>query len=191
VLGCWVSHWRSGTAKRRATRTALPRLATQRAEALCWSPSQIRAVRWGAYLHDVGKMASPDGVLLKPGPSNAEEWAVMRSHVAEGVILAAGLDFLTDTMLVVVPHHLERWNGQGYPAGKTGREISLAGRVFALCAVYDALTSERPYKAAWTPEAALAELTAQAGKHFDAMLTGVFVELLHDGRGARPWPALS
>lgn len=80
-------------------------------------------------------------------------------------------------MAVVRDHH-ERWDGQGYPAGKAGREISLAGRLFALCDVYDALISTRPYKAAWTQRAALNEITAQAGRHFDAVLAGVFVEML-------------
>lgn len=162
-------------------------LATRVAEALCWSPSQIRAVRWGAYLHDIGKIAVPDAVLLKPGPLTAGERAVMRSHVERGLILAAALDFLPDTALEVVRDHHERWDGQGYPAGKAGREISLAGRVFALCDVYDALTSVRPYKAAWTHEAALAEIERQAGKHFDAVLAGVFVELLHDRESSVHW----
>ncbi|MFK7601914.1 HD-GYP domain-containing protein [Deinococcus sp. SM5_A1] len=166
-------------------------LATQVAEALCWSPSQIRAVRWGAYLHDIGKIAIPDGVLLKPGALTVDERAVMRSHVERGLTLATALDFLPDTALEVVRDHHERWDGQGYPAGKAGREISLAGRLFALCDVYDALTSVRPYKAAWTHEAALAEITAQAGRHFDAVLAGVFVELLHEGSGSLHWSVLS
>lgn len=180
---------RDGETKGHTDRVAA--LATRVAEALCWSPSQLRALRWGAYLHDIGKIAIPDAVLLKPGALTADEWVVMRSHVEEGVNLATGLGFLPDTTLDVVRDHHERWNGQGYPAGKAGREISLAGRLFALCDVYDALTSARPYKAAWTHEAALAEITAQAGKHFDAVLAGVFVELLHDGGGSVHWPALS
>nr|WP_075837020.1 HD-GYP domain-containing protein [Deinococcus marmoris] len=148
------------------------------AEALYWSPSQTRALRWGAYLHDIGKIAIPDVVLLKPGALDAGEWAVMRSHVSEGLHFVAALGFLPATALEVVRDHHERWNGQGYPAGKVGCEISLAGRLFALCDVYDALTSKRPYKAAWTAEAALCEIAGQAGRHFDPVLTGVFVELL-------------
>ncbi|CAM3790625.1 HD-GYP domain-containing protein [Deinococcus frigens] len=149
-------------------------LAMRLARALWWSPSQTRALRWGAYLHDIGKIAIPDAVLLKPGPLDEAQWAVMRSHVSEGVRFATALGFLPATALDVVRDHHERWNGQGYPAGRAGDEISLAGRLFALCDVYDALTSERPYKAAWTHEAALAEIEAQAGRHFDPELTRLF-----------------
>ncbi|MBB6016828.1 HD-GYP domain-containing protein [Deinococcus radiopugnans] len=168
---------RDGETKGHTDRVAA--LAMRMAGALCWSPSQTRALRWGAYLHDIGKIAMPDTVLLKPGRLTADEWTVMRSHVAEGIRMVAALGELPDVTLDVVRDHHERWDGGGYPAGKAGREISLAGRLFALCDVYDALISERPYKAAWSPEAALDEITAQAGRHFDAVLAGVFVELLH------------
>ncbi|GGO29442.1 HD-GYP domain-containing protein [Deinococcus humi] len=137
-----------------------------------------RALRWGAYLHDIGKIAIPDTVLLKPGSLDAYEWAVMRSHVLEGLRFAQTLGFLPQAALEVVADHHERWDGQGYPADKAGHEISLAGRLFALCDVYNALTSERPYKAAWSPRAALAEIEAQAGRHFDPELTQLFVQVI-------------
>ncbi|CAM3160136.1 Response regulator [Deinococcus saxicola] len=167
---------RDGETKGHTDRVAA--LAMRMAGALCWSPSQMRALRWGAYLHDIGKIAIPDAVLLKPGALDTGEWTVMRSHVGEGLHFVAALGFLPATALEVVRDHHERWNGQGYPVGKVGCEISLAGRVFALCDVYDALTSKRPYKAAWTSEAALFEIEGQAGQHFDPVLTGVFLELL-------------
>ncbi|GGL79717.1 hypothetical protein GCM10010840_17010 [Deinococcus aerolatus] len=153
-------------------------LAVRMAQALGWSPSQTRALRWGSYLHDIGKMIIPDAVLLKPGALDNAERAVMRSHVEEGVKFAGSLGFLPETALQVVRDHHERWDGRGYPAGKSGGEISLAGRLFALCDVYDALTNERPYKAAWTSKAALSEIEAQAGQHFDPGLTRMFVALL-------------
>jgi putative nucleotidyltransferase with HDIG domain len=153
-------------------------LALRLARALYWSPSQTRALRWGAYLHDIGKIAIPDAVLLKPGPLDADEWAVMRSHASEGLRFARTLGFLPQVALEVVTDHHEPWDGQGYPAGKVGHEISLAGRLFALCDVYDALTSERPYKAAWSHQAALAEIEAQAGHHFDPELTRLFVQVI-------------
>ncbi|OLV19730.1 HD-hydrolase domain [Deinococcus marmoris] len=153
-------------------------LAIRMARALYWSPSQTRALRWGAYLHDIGKIAIPDAVLLKPGPLDAREWTVMRSHVPEGVRFATALGFLPATALEMISDHHERWDGQGYPAGKAGNEISLAGRLFALCDVYDALTSQRPYKAAWTAEAALAEIESQAGQHFDPELTRLFIQVM-------------
>lgn len=153
-------------------------LAVRMAQALGWSPSQTRALRWGSYLHDIGKMIIPDAVLLKHGTLEDAEWAVMRSHVEEGVKFAGALGFLPETALQVVRDHHERWDGRGYPAGKSGSEISLAGRLFALCDVYDALTSQRSYKAAWTSREALSEIEAQAGQHFDPNLTRLFVALL-------------
>ncbi|MBB6015147.1 HD-GYP domain-containing protein [Deinococcus radiopugnans] len=159
-------------------------LALRLARALCWSPSQTRALRWGAYLHDIGKIAIPDAVLLKRGPLDGAEWQVMRSHAGEGVRFAKALGFLPQTALDVVTDHHERWDGQGYPAGKAGQAISLAGRLFALCDVYDALTSERPYKVAWTSQAALAEIEAQAGRHFDPELTRLFLQVMGQDQSA-------
>lgn len=167
---------RDGETKGHADRVTA--LAVRMARALGWSPSQTRALRWGSYLHDIGKMSIPDAVLLKPGALDDLQWAVMRSHVEEGVKFAAALGFLPETALDVVRDHHERWDGRGYPQGKRGDEISLAGRLFALCDVYDALTSARPYKTAWTPRAALAEIEAQAGRHFDPELTRLFVALI-------------
>lgn len=165
-------------------------LALRMAGALSWSPSQTRALRWGAYLHDIGKLDVPDAVLLKPGPLDAAEWTLMRSHVEAGLRFAVGLDALPAAALRVVRDHHERWDGQGYPAGKEGEEISLEGRLFALCDVYEALVSERPYKVAWTQEAALAEIGAQAGRHFDPVLTRVFVDLFRQCGNERGWVTL-
>ncbi|OLV15459.1 Response regulator [Deinococcus marmoris] len=156
-------------------------LAMRMAQALGYCPAQTQALRWGSYLHDIGKIAIPDTVLLKPGSLDDAEWAVMRSHVCEGVRFAASLGFLPEAALEVVRDHHERWNGQGYPAGKAGSEISLSGRLFALCDVYDALTSQRPYKAAWTRRAALAEIEGQAGQHFDPELVRLFLQMLTPG----------
>ncbi|WP_192930746.1 HD-GYP domain-containing protein [Deinococcus sp. AJ005] len=169
-------------------------LARWMAEALAWSPSQRQALRWGAYLHDVGKIEIPDTVLYKPykpGPLDASEWAAMRSHVEGGVQFAAELGFVPETTLQVIADHHERWDGQGYPAGKAGCQISLAGRVLALCDVYDALISDRPYKKAWTPQEALVEIGAQAGRQFDPVLTEVFVALLRQRRADADWAGLS
>ena len=165
-------------------------LALRMAGALVWSPSQTRALRWGAYLHDIGKLAIPDAVLFKPGPLNAAEWTMMRSHVGAGLRLAAGLNALPEAALRVIRDHHERWDGQGYPAGKVGEEISLEGRLFALCDVYDALLSERSYKVAWSRAAALAEIGAQAGRHFDPVLARVFVELFGQCKDQPDWVPL-
>lgn len=153
-------------------------LALRLAAELGLSPSQQQALRWGAYLHDIGKIAIPDAVLLKPGRLTREEWELMRSHVPAGQRFAQALEFLPAPAIRLITDHHERWNGGGYPAGKAGEQISLEGRLFALCDVYDALTSARPYKAAWTPAAARAELQAQAGQHFDPDLVAVFLRVL-------------
>lgn len=157
-------------------------LALRMGAALSWDPARLQALRWGAYLHDIGKIAIPDAVLLKPSKLSGAEWTVMRSHVEAGVHFATALGFLPAAALVVIGDHHERWNGQGYPSGKAGDAIGLEGRIFALCDVYDALTSERPYKAAWTREDALAEIEVQAGQHFDPGLVQVFLEMMVENR---------
>ncbi|MBZ9750253.1 HD domain-containing protein [Deinococcus sp. HMF7604] len=150
-------------------------LALRVAARLGWEPERLEALRWGAYLHDIGKIAVPDAILLKPGRLTEAEWVVMRSHVEAGGRFASALTFLPRAALDVIQDHHERWNGGGYPAGKAGEAISLEGRVFALCDVYDALTSHRPYKRAWTHEEAVAELRAQAGQQFDPALVELMI----------------
>lgn len=117
-------------------------------------------------------------VLLKPGRLTPLEWEVTRSHVPAGQRFAEALRFLPAPAVRVIADHHERWNGEGYPVGKAGEQINLEGRLFALCDVYDAMTSARPYKTAWTPAEARAELQAQAGQHFDPDLVPVFLRVL-------------
>jgi HD-GYP domain-containing protein (c-di-GMP phosphodiesterase class II) len=144
-------------------------------------------------LHDVGKIGVPDEILHKPGRLTDEEMAVMRRHVAEGALLLADSDSgLLRTAEVVARTHHERWDGSGYPAGLRGEEIPLAGRICAICDVFDALRSRRPYKDAWTLDEAIAEIERQRGRHFDPALVDLFVPLaaglaaelaLHDAGG--------
>ena len=151
-------------------------LSQQLGQAAGLSGSELHALRLGAYLHDVGKLAIPDRILLKPGPLDAEEWAVMKHHSELGARMASRLPSLPEEAITVVRSHHERWDGTGYPQGLTGEQIPLLARLFALCDVYDALISTRPYKQAWTPQAARQELAAQAGRQFDPRLTALFVE---------------
>ncbi|GAA5448058.1 hypothetical protein Ddep01_01818 [Deinococcus depolymerans] len=152
-------------------------LAIRFARRLGWSEQQCSTLRWGAYLHDIGKIAVPDAVLLKPGRLTPDEWAVMRSHVHAGVRFAQALNFLPAGAMAVIQDHHERWDGSGYPRSLAGEQISPEGRLFALCDVYDALTSARPYKAAWTHAQAAQELRLLSGQHFDPTLVEPFISL--------------
>jgi len=152
------------------------KLALQLGTAAGLDPERLQALRLGAYLHDVGKLGIPDRVLLKPGALDAEEWALMQSHSEMGARMATRLPSLPAASVEVIRSHHERWDGAGYPQGLAGTAIPLLARIFALCDVYDALVNVRPYKRAWTPEAARVEVLAQAGKHFDPQLTVLFTE---------------
>jgi diguanylate cyclase (GGDEF)-like protein/putative nucleotidyltransferase with HDIG domain len=152
--------------------------AERLAKALALPAELTEALRFGAYLHDIGKLAVPDAVLLKPGKLTPEEWEVMKLHSSRGFDIASKLPTLHPEVLNVIRHHHERWDGGGYPDGLAGHAIPLVARIFAVCDVYDALTSERPYKPAWSPEAARRELCAQAGRQFDAAIVRAFLSLL-------------
>jgi response regulator RpfG family c-di-GMP phosphodiesterase len=129
-------------------------------------------------MHDVGKIAIPDHVLRKPGPLDREERATMERHTVIGAELLAGSRSpLVQAAEVIARSHHERWDGTGYPAGLAGEEIPLAGRICAICDVFDALVSNRPYKAAWPVEDALAEIRRQGGRQFDPRLTELFLAL--------------
>ncbi len=155
-------------------------LAMVMAGRLGLAPDQVQALRWGSYLHDIGKIAIPDAVLLKPGRLSPDEWEVMKGHVVAGSSFATALEFLPSAALAVIAQHHERWDGGGYPWAMSGQEICLGARIFALCDVYDALTSLRPYKPAWTRDEALAEVEALAGHHFDPELVPVFVQAVRE-----------
>jgi len=125
--------------------------------------NEVRDLMWGGYLHDIGKIGIPDAVLLKPGRLTAEEWEIMQQHVLIGERICQPLR----TMRGVVPiirHHHERWDGSGYPDGLKGDQIPFLAQVFQLIDIYDALTSERPYKKAFTPEEALTILDEETAK---------------------------
>ncbi len=148
--------------------------------ALGFPPEELVEVRRGALLHDMGKMGIPDAILSKPGPLSTEEWAEMKKHPSHAVDLLSPVRFLRPALAIPQYHH-EKWDGSGYPLGLRGEAIPLAARAFAVVDVYDALTSDRPYRRAWTREAAIAHLRAGAGTHFDPQVVGVFLHLLGAG----------
>jgi putative nucleotidyltransferase with HDIG domain len=114
-------------------------------------------LRWGALLHDIGKMGIPDHILLKPGPLDDDEWVIMRTHPVKACELLEPISFLRPALDIPHYHH-ERWDGTGYPDGLKGVEIPLPARIFAVVDVWDALTSDRPYRPAWPEEKALAHI---------------------------------
>jgi diguanylate cyclase (GGDEF)-like protein/putative nucleotidyltransferase with HDIG domain len=138
---------------------------------------ELEAVATGALVHDVGKLGIPDHILGKPGKLTAEEFKRIQSHVAIGAEILAPVPFEFPVIDVVRTHH-ERWDGLGYPAGLKGEEIPLGGRIIALVDVYDALTSDRPYRRAMHSEAALEVLRQGSGKQFDPRLVELFEVVL-------------
>ena len=136
-------------------------------------------------LHDIGKVSIPDSILLKPGKLDSAEWEMMKKHTIFGweVLHKADMElgeqsFLTLAASIALSHH-EKFDGSGYPNGKAGDTIPLSGRISAVADVYDALTTARPYKEAWSHERACDEIVGQAGSHFDPVLVDIF----HDVHG--------
>jgi putative nucleotidyltransferase with HDIG domain len=130
----------------------------------------------GALLHDIGKIGVPDGILLKRGALTEEEWNYMRRHVEYGAQILRGIDFLEGSSQIVAQHH-ERYNGGGYPNRIEGEQICLGARIFAVADAVDAITSDRPYRAARSFDAAAEELTRCAGSHFDPLVVQAFNEV--------------
>ncbi len=155
------------------------------AQTLGIGDSEIVHIRRGALLHDIGKVAVPDVVLLKPGPLNDEEWAVMRQHPVWAYEMLAPIEFLHPALDIPFCHH-EKWDGSGYPRGLSGENIPLAARLFALVDVWDALSSDRPYRRAWPEGRVLDHLSSLSGTHFEPRLVEAFLRLLEPVEESRP-----
>jgi HD-GYP domain-containing protein (c-di-GMP phosphodiesterase class II) len=139
-------------------------------------PPALRALGFGAVVHDLGKIFIPAEVLHKEGRLSADEWEAVRSHPADGARLLLGVSPPPGVCRVVAEHH-ERWDGGGYPAGLRGDEIDLNARVVAVADAFDAMTSERPYRRASSFEAAAAELERCAGTQFDPAVVLTFLRV--------------
>jgi HD-GYP domain-containing protein (c-di-GMP phosphodiesterase class II) len=135
-------------------------------------------VRRGALLHDIGKMGIPDSILLKPGKLTDEEWVIMRKHPTYALDLLAPIPYLRLALDIPYCHH-EKWDGTGYPRGLKGEQIPLSARLFAVVDVWDALSSDRPYRPAWPGEKVIEYILSQAGIHFDPMAVELFREIVH------------
>ncbi|MEX2535444.1 MAG: HD domain-containing phosphohydrolase [Trueperaceae bacterium] len=154
-------------------------LTVQLARRMGMHQEELVHVRRGALLHDIGKMGVPDSILLKPGKLDTEEWEAMKQHTSYALDLLSPIDFLRPALDIPYTHH-EKWDGSGYPRGIKGDQIPLAARLFAVVDVYDALTSNRPYRPAWNEERALTFIREQAGTHFDPVVVEAFLELLQN-----------
>jgi PAS domain S-box-containing protein len=133
-------------------------------------------VRRGSLLHDIGKMGVPDSILLKPAPLSAEEWVIMKKHPTFAYEMLTPIHYLRSAVDIPYCHH-EKWDGTGYPRGLSGEQIPMAARIFAVVDVWDALTSDRPYRKAWSHEKATEYVRAGAGTHFDPRVVQIFLEL--------------
>ncbi|MDH5654477.1 MAG: HD-GYP domain-containing protein [Spirochaetia bacterium] len=148
------------------------------AEKMRFTDAQIRSVIKGAFLHDVGKLGVPDSILLKEGKLNKKEFDIMKNHVRYGLEIIQNNPWLKDAHDVVAHHH-ERYDGKGYPDGLRRKQISPEARVFAVADVFDALTSERPYKNAVSPKQSIRIMQKEKGKHFDPEMLNAFIQIMN------------
>jgi putative nucleotidyltransferase with HDIG domain len=140
-------------------------------------PKDMETIRRGVLLHDIGKMGIPDNILLKEGPLDDFERMIMQRHPVLAREMLSQIEFLHPCMDIPSYHH-ERWDGSGYPYGLAGTDIPVQARLFAVIDVWDALTSHRPYRQAWSEESTLEYIKDQAGKHFDPEVVSAFVKLI-------------
>lgn len=149
------------------------------ARSIGWSEADSELLLHASPMHDIGKIGIPDAILLKPGKFEPAEWEIMKTHATIGGALLDGddSDLMRMAREIALTHH-EKWDGSGYPEGLAGEAIPQAGRIAALADVFDALTSERPYKKAWKVEDAVELIKENSGKHFDPQLVEVFLQEL-------------
>jgi putative nucleotidyltransferase with HDIG domain len=161
------------------------RYSLEIAQALGWSEKQLSGLARGAYLHDIGKLGIPDGILLKPGPLSTDERTVMQRHVEIGFNLVADIPFLAGAAEIILTHH-ERYDGSGYPCGLKGDDILPSARIFAIADSFDAITSDRPYRRASSFESGRAIIRNCSGTQFDPQAVNAFLAI-----DEAVWPAIA
>jgi HD-GYP domain-containing protein (c-di-GMP phosphodiesterase class II) len=154
-------------------------LATRLAQKMGIEGEELQHLSRGALLHDIGKIGVPDTILLKEGPLTPEERAVMQEHPKHGKEFMEQIEFLKPALDIPFSHH-EKWEGSGYPQGLKGEEIPLAARIFAIADVWDAITSDRPYRKAMRFEQAMGVIEEGRGTHFDPKVVENFTEMVQD-----------
>ena len=187
---------KEGYAHRHASRVAA--LAEAVAERLGVARTERAALQLGAFLHDIGKLAVPGGILRKAGPLTPAEWVVMRRHAEHGVRVLGPLvrgaarlvpEPRSRALLTIVRSHHERWDGHGYPDGALGADIALGARIVAVCDAFEAMTEPRSYRPALSREAALEELLRNSGTQFDPRCADALVAVATAADGAVAQPA--
>ena len=152
-------------------------LTVELARLMGMSDNELIHVRRSALLHDIGKIGVPDHILHKPGPLTEEEWVIMRKHPQFAHDMLAPIEYLRSALDIPYCHH-ERWDGTGYPRGLKGEQIPLIARIFAVIDVWDALSSDRPYRKAWPYEKIVAHMREQSGTHFDPKAVELFLQMM-------------
>ena len=195
-LGAAVE-WRDLETKRHVDR--IGRFCERLAVVIGMTPAEAETLRHASALHDVGKVGIPDGILSKPGRPDPAEWAVLKTHTTIGASILEGSasPMIQLAHQIALTHH-ERWDGTGYPRGLAGEDIPLAGRICAICDVFDALLSARPYKSEWPIDEVLEELRRGRGSQFDPRLLDAFLAIARElhgdceaaGRREAPLPVL-
>lgn len=155
----------------------LVELSSRLAQAVGLSAEEITYLKRGALVHDIGKLAIPDEILLKPGALNDAERKMLQKHPVYAKQMLVQISFLQPSLAVAYSHH-ERWDGLGYPEGLKGEEIPLSARIFAVVDQWDALTSDRPYRRAWAREDVITYLQENAGKIYDPEIINVFLTII-------------
>ncbi len=155
-------------------------LTVKMAHALNLGDEQLVHIRRGSLLHDIGKLGIPDALLHKEDKLTNEEWGIMRRHPEYALNMLSEIEYLLPALDIPYCHH-EKWDGTGYPRGLKGEEIPLAARMFAIVDVWDAVTSDRPYRPAWSREKALQYILDSAGTQFDPQLVAVFLQVIQGG----------
>jgi PAS domain S-box-containing protein/putative nucleotidyltransferase with HDIG domain len=154
-------------------------MTLQLAREMGMTESDLLPIRWGALLHDIGKMGVPDTILHKPGSLDEAEWDIMHNHPVFAYEMLSPIEFLREAIDIPYCHH-EYWDGSGYPRGLKGEQIPLASRIFTVVDTYDALRSDRSYRDAWSSEEVLKHIKSLAGEHFDPHVVDVFMEMIAD-----------
>ncbi|MBI5714650.1 MAG: HD-GYP domain-containing protein [Chloroflexi bacterium] len=152
-------------------------MALKLAAAVGVEETQLMHLQRGALLHDIGKMGVPDSILLKPGPLNEQEMGIMRRHPQYAYDMLTPIPFLRPALDIPLCHH-EKWDGTGYPRQLKGEQIPLVARIFAVVDVWDALISDRPYRAAWPRDKVSEYIREQSGLHFEPRVVEMFLNMI-------------